>query len=104
MINSKLDNALEILDIVKYLRLPITAKPSEESKWEEMSKIPLPEDFIRDFNQGNAMGLEKIDEIVAANPYPLYDLKKYYKLHLSYQLDEAKIKGMQRFLEVIKDL
>ncbi len=47
MINSKLDNALEILDIVKYLRLPITAKPSEESKWEEMSKIPLPEDFIR---------------------------------------------------------
>jgi chorismate dehydratase len=80
----------------------ITGLPFVFAAW--VSTRPLPEGFIRDFNRGNALGLEKIDEIVAANPYPLYDLKKYYKLHLSYQLDEAKKKGMQRFLEVIKDL
>lgn len=80
----------------------ITGLPFVFAAW--VSTRSLPEGFIRDFNQGNALGLEKIDEIVAANPYPLYDLKKYYKLHLSYQLDEAKKKGMQRFLEVIKDL
>ncbi len=80
----------------------ITGLPFVFAAW--VSIKPLPEDFIRDFNQGNALGLEKIDEIVAANPYALYDLKKYYTLHLSYPLDEAKKKGMQRFLEVIRDL
>lgn len=80
----------------------ITGLPFVFAAW--VSTRPLPEDFITDFNQGNALGLEKIDEIVAANPYPLFDLKKYYTLHLSYQLDEAKKKGMQRFLEVIRDL
>lgn len=80
----------------------ITGLPFVFAAW--VSTRPLPEDFITDFNQGNALGLEKIDEIVAANPYPLFDLKKYYTLHLSYHLDQAKKKGMQRFLEVIKDL
>ena len=80
----------------------ITGLPFVFAAW--VSTKPLPENFVDDFNQGNALGLEKIDEIVAANPYPLYDLKKYYTLHLSYRLDEAKKKGMQRFLEEIKDL
>ena len=80
----------------------ITGLPFVFAAW--VSTKPLPENFIQDFNKGNALGLEKIDEIVAANPYLLYDLKKYYTLHLSYRLDEAKKKGMQRFLEVIKDL
>lgn len=80
----------------------ITGLPFVFAAW--VSTKPLPEDFLQDFNQGNALGLQKVDEIVAANPYPLFDLKKYYTLHLSYQLDEAKKKGMQRFLEVIRDL
>ena len=80
----------------------ITGLPFVFAAW--VSTKPLPEDFIRDFNEGNAIGLKKIDEIVAANPYPLYDLKKYYTLHLSYHLDDAKKKGMLRFLEVIRDL
>ncbi len=80
----------------------ITGLPFVFAAW--VSTRPLAEDFIRDFNAANALGLEKIDEIVAANPYPLYDLKKYYNLHLSYRLDDAKKRGMQRFLEVISDL
>ena len=80
----------------------ITGLPFVFAAW--VSMRPLPEDFIHDFNQGNALGMQKIDEIVAANPYPLFDLKKFYTLHLSYHLDEAKKKGMQRFLEVIRDL
>jgi len=31
----------------------------------------------------------------------LYDLKKYYTLHLSYLLDERKRKAMALFLDVI---
>lgn len=80
----------------------ITGLPFVFAAW--VSTRQLPEDFISAFNEGNKAGLSHIDEIVAANPYPVYDLKKYYNLHLSYQLDAAKRKGMQRFLEVIRDI
>jgi chorismate dehydratase len=66
------------------------------------SKKELPADFIEMFNKANALGLQHIDEIVNEIEFSLFDLKKYYTLHLSYQLDEAKQKGMQRFLEIIK--
>ena len=66
-----------------------------------VSKRKLPEDFIKIFDDANALGLSFIDEIVAETEYPLYELKKYYKLHLSYHLDDQKRKGMTRFLELI---
>ena len=80
----------------------ITGLPFVFAAW--VSTRPLPDEFISVFNEGNKMGLSHIDEIVAANPYPVYDLKKYYNLHLSYHLDESKRQGLQRFLEVIRDL
>jgi len=52
------------------------------------------------FNEANAMGLNRIDEIVASHPFELYDLKKYYTLHMNYQLDERKREAMRKFLEV----
>lgn len=78
----------------------ITGLPFVFAAW--VSTRQLPEDFISAFNEGNKAGLSHIDEIVAANPYPVYDLKKYYNLHLSYQLDAAKRQGMQRFLELVE--
>lgn len=80
----------------------ITGLPFVFAAW--VSTRPLPDDFVELFNEANALGLQHIDEIVAANPYPLYDLRKYYTLHLSYLLDEQKRKGMRRFLDVIRDL
>ncbi|MDZ4795732.1 MAG: menaquinone biosynthesis protein [Bacteroidota bacterium] len=73
----------------------ITALPFVFAVWVSTQK--LPEDFIRTFNEANAMGLSHIDEIVAANPFDLYDLKKYYTLHLSYVLDEKKKRSMAYF-------
>ncbi|HNR18324.1 MAG TPA: hypothetical protein PKG90_16780, partial [Chitinophagaceae bacterium] len=63
----------------------------------------LPAEFVRLFDQANAMGLDHIDEIVDENPFGLYDLRKYYTMHLSYRLDERKKKGMAYFLEVISE-
>lgn len=79
----------------------ITGLPFVFAAW--ISQKPLPEDFISQFNEANAMGLQKIDEIVAMNPFELYDLKKYYNLHLSYRFDEVKKKGLEHFLRVIKN-
>ena len=53
------------------------------------------------FDKANALGLDHIDEIVANTVFDLYDLKKYYTLHLSYQLDERKRTGMNKFLQML---
>lgn len=80
----------------------ITGLPFVFAAW--VSLKPLPQDFITLFDKANAEGLLHIDEIVLNTPYELYDLKKYYKLHLSYDLDDAKQRGMNHFLSVIKEI
>jgi chorismate dehydratase len=77
----------------------ITGLPFVFAAWVSTKK--LPDDFIRLFNEANALGLQHIDEIVAGEVFDLYDLKKYYTLHLSYWLDERKRKGMEQFLQFI---
>jgi len=79
----------------------ITGLPFVFAAWVSTQK--LPDDFVKLFNEANALGLKHIDEIVAATPFELFDLNKYYKLHLSYQLDAPKRNGMQRFLELTKN-
>ena len=79
----------------------ITGLPFVFAAWVSTKK--LPGDFVTLFNDANALGLQHIDEIVAANSFDLYDLKKYYTLHLSYRLTEEKRKGMEHFLEVTKN-
>lgn len=77
----------------------ITGLPFVFAAW--ISTQKLPQKFINRFNAANASGLERIDEIVASQSFDLYDLKKYYTLHLNYRLDERKRKAMEYFLEVI---
>ncbi len=61
----------------------------------------LPADFIADFNAANAMGLQHIDEIIAENPFPYYDLHTYFTENIRYYLDEQKKKGLSKFLGLI---
>lgn len=77
----------------------ITGMPFVFAAW--ISIKELPPSFIAAFDEANEKGLHHIDEIVAANPYPVYDLKKYYKLHLSYHLDEKKRKSLDYFQRLI---
>lgn len=79
----------------------ITGLPFVFAAW--VSIKPLEQGFIRLFDRANAFGLNHIDKIVSAIPYDIYDLKKYYNLHLSYKFDEAKKKGLLHFLQVIKN-
>jgi chorismate dehydratase len=79
----------------------ITGLPFVFAVW--VSTKPLDPAFIADFDKANAAGLGHIDEIVAGSDFELYDLKKYYSLHLSYKLDERKLKGMQLFLKYISE-
>jgi chorismate dehydratase len=79
----------------------ITGLPFVFAAWVSTQK--LPDDFIELFNEANELGLQHIDEIVEQNPFDIYDLKKYYSLHLSYHLDERKQQGMKRFLQIINE-
>src|SRR5687767_970841 len=77
----------------------ITGLPFVFAAWVSMK--PLPDHFIKIFDEANGMGLAHIEEIIQETPFDLYDLKKYYMIHLSYQLDERKKQGMHKFLELI---
>ncbi|RYY52299.1 MAG: hypothetical protein EOO09_21820 [Chitinophagaceae bacterium] len=77
----------------------ITGLPFVFAAW--ISTKPLPEDFIRVFDAANEEGISRIDEIVASLDYDVYDLQKYYRVDLSYNLDDRKRAGMKRFLGVI---
>ena len=66
-----------------------------------ISNKDLPQDFLEALNSANAAGLDHIDEIVQANPFPYYDLKKYYTENIHYFLSEQKKKGLDLFLNMI---
>jgi chorismate dehydratase len=78
----------------------ITGLPFVFATW--VSNKSLPEEFIKIFNEANAAGLDRIDEIVSSHPFDLYDLKKYYTLHLNYRLDERKKESLNYFLSLLE--
>lgn len=63
---------------------------------------PLPEDFIRRFNEANAEGLKHLEEVIGENPFPYYDLHTYYTENIKFLLDDAKKQGLAKFLELIQ--
>ena len=71
-----------------------------------VSNKKLPDDFIKNFNQALHIGLEHIQELIYILPtqYFHFDLKAYFTENISYNLDEAKRKGLKRFLQEIKEM
>ncbi len=61
----------------------------------------LPTSFIEKFNAANAEGLKHMETVIAANEIPYYSLRTYYTDNIKYILDESKLEGMKRFLEMI---
>lgn len=80
-----------------------TGLPFVFAAW--VSNKKLPEDFIKEFNQALQSGLEHIQELIYILPtqYFEFDLKEYFTKNISYNLDDAKRKGLERFLNEIKE-
>lgn len=64
----------------------------------------LPEDFVAAFNEANAFGLEKIEDVVQGNPFVHFDLRRYYTSCIRYKLDDEKRKGLELFLKKLKSM
>lgn len=78
-----------------------TGLPFVFAAW--VANKPLGEDFEDAFNKANGYGLHHIDEIVAGIDCKLYDMKTYYTENISYQLDAEKRKGLELFLEKMRN-
>jgi chorismate dehydratase len=77
-----------------------TGLPFVFAAW--ISNKRLDGNFIKEFNQANAFGLDKIDDIVKENPYHVFDLHHYYTDCISFYLDEEKRKGLELFLKMLQ--
>ncbi|MBX5438827.1 MAG: menaquinone biosynthesis protein [Thermoflavifilum sp.] len=78
-----------------------TGLPFVFAAW--IANKPLPDAFIRAFDEATSMGLQPqhLDHVVAAHPFPDMDVRTYFTKHISYLLTAEKRKGMLRFLEEI---
>lgn len=77
-----------------------TGLPFVFAAW--ISNKPLSEAFVKEFNKANDFSLQHIDDVVRLNPYPPFDLKKYYKEYISYNLTDEKREGLMEFLKKIQ--
>ena len=75
-----------------------TGLPFVFAAWVSNKKLDL--DFIEQFNEANSQGVVSIPEIIETMDYPLFDLNKYFHNCISYNLDDRKRKGLQKFLEL----
>jgi chorismate dehydratase len=64
----------------------------------------LPADFLARFNAANQEGLAHIDEVIAAYPFPKYDMQTYYRRNIHYLIDDEKKRGLARFLDELAAL
>jgi chorismate dehydratase len=79
-----------------------TGLPFVFAAW--ISNKKLPDEFINAFDEANAIGLNKINEVIKENNFIHYDLEKYYTRCVSYALDDEKRKGLELFLKKLRDL
>ncbi len=68
-----------------------------------VSNKPLDQGFIKKFNAALKLGVEDIPNLMFILPTPVqgFDLQKYFTENISYELDEAKRKGLDLFLKLM---
>jgi chorismate dehydratase len=102
------DRALE-----QYAKFPYVYDLAEA--WQSHTQLPfvfatwvtntkLSGSFIQEFNEANAAGMSRIEEIIAAQSFNAYDLKKYYNENISFRFDEEKRNGMMLFMKMLEKL
>lgn len=102
------DRALELNGKLPYIYdlaeawIDFTGLPFVFATW--VANKPLPEDFIKLFNEANGIGFSHLEEIVSGENYKACDLYNYYTKNISYSLDEPKRKGLALYLQYLKGI
>jgi chorismate dehydratase len=85
------------------------------SAWKSLTNLPfvfavwvankkIPSDFLINFNQVVQDGLNQMDEVIAQQDVPFYDIRTYYTDNIKYILNDEKRESMRLFLEKINQL
>jgi chorismate dehydratase len=77
-----------------------TGLPFVFAAW--ISNKKLEQAFINDFNNANATGLEKMDAVIAENPYSHFNLEEYFTRYIDYNLDAGKKTALDLFINKLK--
>ncbi len=77
-----------------------TGLPFVFAAWIANKKLPA--DFIKNFNEANALGFLYLDEVIEQNTSVEFDLRKYYTKCISYDWNDEKRRGLIYFLEKLK--
>ena len=80
----------------------MTGLPFVFAVW--VSKQNMPIEFINAFDTAVGFGIQEIDKVVAEIGSIDIDLETYFKKNISYDFDREKQKGMELYLQKIKDL
>ncbi len=102
------DRALEQRQKSKYIYdlatawIDHTGLPFVFAAW--ISNKKLPQTFINAFNEANELGISQIDEVAAQLHFEAYDMKHYFTENISYLLTDQKRKGLELFLQKIKEM
>lgn len=97
------DRALRIRDRFKYIH-------DLGLGWKEMTGLPFvfavwvsiqPDEVFQDQLEFCALGLSELDRVIGENPFPYYNLEKYYKVNVSYRLTPEMKQSIQLYLSLI---
>lgn len=77
-----------------------TGLPFVFAAWVSTKK--LDPDFVSAFNDANKFGLTKIVDVVKEQVFDKYDLLTYYTRNISYDLNDGKRDGLEKFLSSIR--
>jgi chorismate dehydratase len=48
-----------------------------------------------------ALGLNNLDKVIASNPYPHYDLGKYYRENIAFRISPAMKQSIDMYLSFV---
>src|SRR5690348_9767183 len=96
------DRALQQRKVSKYIFdlglewKKFTGLPFVFAAW--VSNKKLDENFIKAFNEANAIGVDNIDLVVKENNTNIFNLTDYYSRYIKFEMAEVKKEAMDLFL------
>ncbi|HEU5365669.1 MAG TPA: MqnA/MqnD/SBP family protein, partial [Hanamia sp.] len=77
-----------------------TGLPFVFAAW--VSNKKLDENFIKAFNEANAIGVDNLEAVIIENQESEFNLNHYYNDYINFWIDDDKKKAMELFLQNIK--
>jgi chorismate dehydratase len=101
------DRALQLRSVTPYVYdlgeawKQMTGLPFVFAAW--ISNKVLDPGWVERFNQANAFGIANIQKVAERESEIKFDLNEYFTRNLSYDFNEKKQMGLERFLKILAD-